>query len=481
MADCLLDLVLRPGGSDLVRVQLLLTVVASVGTLAGGDETGEVDGRVVPAEMIRELIRLFGPQPPPDPANGRRPAARAGEAQPATPAAAADDEAPAAAADDEAPAAATTETRSRPLTSRRPRAAEPEIRSAGREADGGGCWTDELEARRRRPAAARRRLDPRSRSGGPTRRVEQRAAPTTAPPTTRSRTRRADPTRARSRPPHPRPPRGATPGQPDRSRLGPLPTPATATAGPTAPPTRRRGGAGGRRRIGRSTRPAGRCWSWTGRPGTPGGWCAPRWPPTPPTRTPRRPPAAGSPHAADALQCCGRAPTTQRAQLSALLSATGGGGLADRPRIALTDAVTGALLALTDLPELRRTGHCGARACRRHPAGCPHDLTGRPGLGPPGPTDGYRPAARLDRFLRARDRRCRQPGCRRPVPRGGELDHNRPYPLGPTSATNLTGYCTGHHRGKHQAPGWRHTLHPDGTLTVTTPTGLTAATTPPPF
>ncbi len=67
------------------------------------------------------------------------------------------------------------------------------------------------------------------------------------------------------------------------------------------------------------------------------------------------------------------------------------------------------------------------------------------------------------------------------MPRGGELDHNRPYPLGPTSATNLTGYCTGHHRGKHQAPGWRHTLHPDGTLTVTTPTGLTAATTPPPF
>ena len=46
------------------------------------------------------------------------------------------------------------------------------------------------------------------------------------------------------------------------------------------------------------------------------------------------------------------------------------------------------------------------------------------------------------------------------------------YPLGPTSAANLAGYCTGHHRGKHQAPGWRHALAPDGTLTVTTPTGL---------
>ena len=50
-----------------------------------------------------------------------------------------------------------------------------------------------------------------------------------------------------------------------------------------------------------------------------------------------------------------------------------------------------------------------------------------------------------------------------------------------TSATNLTGYCTGHHRGKHQAPGWRYALRPDGSLAVTTPTGLTAVTTPPPF
>jgi hypothetical protein len=100
---------------------------------------------------------------------------------------------------------------------------------------------------------------------------------------------------------------------------------------------------------------------------------------------------------------------------------------------------------------------------------------------PPGPTDGYRPSASLDRWVRARDRRCRFPGCRRRVPRGGELDHDRPYPLGPTSAVNLAGYCTGHHRGKHQAPGWRHVLAPDGTLTVTTPTGLTAVTSPPPY
>jgi hypothetical protein len=171
----------------------------------------------------------------------------------------------------------------------------------------------------------------------------------------------------------------------------------------------------------------------------------------------------------------------QRERLADLLSATGGGGLAERPRIVLTDALSGVLLALTDLPEMRRVGTCRARQCRRDPARCNHDLTGRPGLGPPGPTDGYRPSAPLDRWVRARDRRCRFPGCRRRVPRGGELDHDRPYPLGPTSAANLTGYCTGHHRGKHQAPGWRHVLAPDGTLTVTTPTGLTAVTTPAPY
>jgi hypothetical protein len=37
------------------------------------------------------------------------------------------------------------------------------------------------------------------------------------------------------------------------------------------------------------------------------------------------------------------------------------------------------------------------------------------------------------------------------------------------------------HRGKHQAPGWTYTMAPDGTLTVTTPTGLTAVTEPPPY
>ncbi|MGY1693854.1 hypothetical protein ACI780_02995 [Geodermatophilus sp. SYSU D00814] len=94
---------------------------------------------------------------------------------------------------------------------------------------------------------------------------------------------------------------------------------------------------------------------------------------------------------------------------------------ADRPRLALTDT----LLALTDLPGLRRAAR---------------------GLGAPAESPGYRPAAALDRFLRTRDRHCRFPGCRRPVPRHGELDHHTPWPAGPTAAGNLAGYCTGHHR-----------------------------------
>ncbi len=50
-----------------------------------------------------------------------------------------------------------------------------------------------------------------------------------------------------------------------------------------------------------------------------------------------------------------------------------------------------------------------------------------------------------------------------------------------TGAGNLAGFCTRHHRGKHQAPGRHHRLSPDDRLTVTTPTGLTTPTGPPPY
>ena len=57
MADCLLDLVLRPGEQTGPPVQARLTVVAGVRTLAGGDEPGEIGREPVPAEMVRALAR----------------------------------------------------------------------------------------------------------------------------------------------------------------------------------------------------------------------------------------------------------------------------------------------------------------------------------------------------------------------------------------------------------------------------------------
>ncbi|MGY1694590.1 DUF222 domain-containing protein [Geodermatophilus sp. SYSU D00814] len=56
MADCLLDLVLRPGETGVPPVQVALSVVAPVGALLGGDQPCEIDGQVVPAEVVRALL-----------------------------------------------------------------------------------------------------------------------------------------------------------------------------------------------------------------------------------------------------------------------------------------------------------------------------------------------------------------------------------------------------------------------------------------
>jgi hypothetical protein len=66
MVDCLVDLVLRPGEHGLAPVQAQLTVVATIRTLLGDDEPGEVDGDLVPAEMVRELAYALGLLPRPD-------------------------------------------------------------------------------------------------------------------------------------------------------------------------------------------------------------------------------------------------------------------------------------------------------------------------------------------------------------------------------------------------------------------------------
>ena len=139
---------------------------------------------------------------------------------------------------------------------------------------------------------------------------------------------------------------------------------------------------------------------------------------------------------------------------------------------------TGALRATVTRDELARLVR---RGCPDHPqppggpaTGCSCPVLDRPPLvGRYTPTPGQR------RFVRARDRTCRHPGCRRPAART-DLDHVESYGAGGvTDCTNLCCLCRRHHRLKTQAKGWRFTMTTDGVLSVTTPSGVTRTTRPP--
>ena len=411
MADCLLDLVLRPGENGLAPVQAHLTVVASAATLAGGDEPGEVAGQVVPAELVRALARALGLLPPTQDASGPR------------------DECPDEHDEDPAPSDDAAREDSGAVIARdRARAlavAPPEASMMERAL---GEWWRDVERRAR---------------------VEDWGAEPVRPPEVRPAEYEFEPTHHA--------------GRRRRSTGAAVRTPsAAADEAVVAAGEAQLAFDRAVRRAAEAVRRAERADA-----ADEAAWHASS--------------AGRTSVAADSIEALAAAGAEQRAVLARLLDASAGGALSERPRIAVVDALTGALLALTDSRELRRVATRDRPVCARRPTRCTHDLDGRPGLGPPPATDRYRSAAGLDRYLRARDRRCRFPGCRRPVPGGGELDHDRPWPGGPTSATNLVGYCTPHHRGKHQAAGWRHHLGADGTLTVTTPSGLRATTTPPPF
>ncbi len=94
--------------------------------------------------------------------------------------------------------------------------------------------------------------------------------------------------------------------------------------------------------------------------------------------------------------------------------------------------------------------------------------------------DRYRPTAGVGEFVRVRDRECRRPGCHR-VAQACDLDHVVPWQFGGhTNADELIDLCRRDHRLKDE-PGWVYSLAPDGTLTVTTPTGQTYDSSPPPL
>jgi hypothetical protein len=86
------------------------------------------------------------------------------------------------------------------------------------------------------------------------------------------------------------------------------------------------------------------------------------------------------------------------------------------------------------------------------------------------------PTAAQARYVKARDQHCVHPGCRATHT---EHDHTIAHAGGgPTLTKNLALRCPKHHRLKH-LPGWSATQDPDGTLTLTTPSGRTYRTRPP--
>ncbi len=70
--------------------------------------------------------------------------------------------------------------------------------------------------------------------------------------------------------------------------------------------------------------------------------------------------------------------------------------------------------------------------------------------------DSYAPTESMKRFLRARDRHCRFPGCVRPA-RRCQIDHNLDHAKGgKTELANLACLCVRHHTLKHPDVQDRH-------------------------
>ena len=84
--------------------------------------------------------------------------------------------------------------------------------------------------------------------------------------------------------------------------------------------------------------------------------------------------------------------------------------------------------------------------------------------------DRYQPSKEMKRLLRARDRRCRFPGCTR-LPMNCDIDHTIAWEHGgPTATDNLENLCRNHHVLKHQT-GWQPVLDATGTVKWRSPAG----------
>ncbi|AUI64140.1 HNH endonuclease [Amycolatopsis sp. BJA-103] len=174
-----------------------------------------------------------------------------------------------------------------------------------------------------------------------------------------------------------------------------------------------------------------------------------------------------------------------RADVALDLLLGGTGGKSERAEVFLyMDLFT--YLGLNDDPtEMAGHGHIPA-SLARHIASGPNTVLRRIITDPLSGQvadlgrDRYRPTAGLDEFVRVRDRECRRPGCHRPA-QACDLDHSIPWQFqGNTDAADLIDFCRRDHRLKDE-PGWIYRLAPDGTLTITTPTGQAYDSKPPPL
>ncbi|WP_431797621.1 DUF222 domain-containing protein [Microbacterium kunmingense] len=92
--------------------------------------------------------------------------------------------------------------------------------------------------------------------------------------------------------------------------------------------------------------------------------------------------------------------------------------------------------------------------------------------------DTYQRTTAMDRFLKARDKHCRWPGCRMPA-RKCEVDHNHDAALGgKTAICNLCCLCQRHHSMK-QFTAWKVKQLDGGVIEWTSPTGRVYIDNPP--
>jgi hypothetical protein len=151
------------------------------------------------------------------------------------------------------------------------------------------------------------------------------------------------------------------------------------------------------------------------------------------------------------------------AHLADLLRRIGALGLRSPEDGSLAFAITdedGALLATFSMADLQQQVRRGE------------------GANPPEATDRYSPTAEQQEFIDTRDRTCRMPLCGQ---RTGWADHDHVVAHsagGPTTCTNLCCLCRTCHRLKTLFKGWLFVMEPDGTLHVTTPSGITRTSRP---